>query len=35
MIDVGNDREFGFLYHPERPALESVFSRLLCGPVAE
>jgi HEAT repeat protein len=29
MIDVGNDREFGFLYQPDRPALESVFSRLL------
>ena len=28
MIDVGNDREFGFLYQPDRPALESVFSRL-------
>ena len=28
MIDVGNDREFGFLYHPERQVLESVFSRL-------
>jgi cellulose synthase operon protein C len=29
MIDVGNDREFGFLYQPDRLALESVFSRLL------
>jgi cellulose synthase operon protein C len=28
MIDVGNDREFGFLYHPERQALDSVFARL-------
>jgi hypothetical protein len=33
MIDVGNDREFGFLYQPERPALESVFSRLLTTPL--
>ena len=32
MIDVGNDREFGFLYQPERPALESVFSRLFDAP---
>jgi hypothetical protein len=31
MIDVGNDREFGFLYQPDRPALESVFSRLLAA----
>jgi HEAT repeat protein len=29
MIDVGNDREFGFLYQPELPPLESVFKRLL------
>ena len=29
MIDVGNDREFGFLYEPERKLLESVFIRLL------
>ena len=28
MIDVGNDREFGFLYQPERKALESVLGRL-------
>ncbi len=28
MIDVGNDREFGFLYHPERQELEAVFTRL-------
>ncbi len=29
MIDVGNDREFGFLYQPELSALEAVFARLL------
>jgi HEAT repeat protein len=29
MIDVGNDREFGFLYHPSITQLESVFSPLL------
>ena len=29
MIDVGNDREFGFLYQPELSALETAFSRLL------
>ena len=29
MIDVGNDREFGFLYQPELPALESIFRRLI------
>jgi HEAT repeat protein len=29
MIDVGNDREFGFLYQPELSALEPVFTRLL------
>ncbi len=29
MIDVGNDREFGFLYQPELSALEAVFGRLL------
>ncbi len=29
MIDVGNDREFGFLFEPERKLLESVFIRLL------
>jgi HEAT repeat protein len=29
MIDVGNDREFGFLYQPDLSALESAFSSLL------
>ena len=29
MIDVGNDREFGFLYQPDLSALEAAFSRLL------
>jgi len=29
MIDVGNDREFGFLYHPSLAALEKAFSPLL------
>jgi len=29
MIDVGNDREFGFLYQPELSTLEAAFSRLL------
>jgi HEAT repeat protein len=29
MIDVGNDREFGFLYQPPVEILESTFSRLL------
>ncbi len=29
MIDVGNDREFGFLYQPGLSALEATFSRLL------
>jgi HEAT repeat protein len=29
MIDVGNDREFGFLYQPDLSSLESTFSRLL------
>ena len=29
MIDVGNDREFGFLYQPGLSALESTFSRIL------
>jgi HEAT repeat protein len=28
MIDVGNDREFGFLFHPDPQVLESVFARL-------
>jgi hypothetical protein len=28
MIDVGNDREFGFLYEPELHALEATFARL-------
>ena len=28
MIDVGNDREFGFLYHLDPHVLESVFARL-------
>jgi hypothetical protein len=28
MIDVGNDREFGFLYQPERSALEAAFTQL-------
>ena len=29
MIDVGNDREFGFLYHPTLAELEAAFSPLL------
>ena len=29
MIDVGNDREFGFLYQPELSALDATFSKLL------
>ena len=29
MIDVGNDREFGFLYQPELSALEATFTPLL------
>jgi hypothetical protein len=29
MIDVGNDREFGFLYQPELSAPEATFARLL------
>ena len=29
MIDVGNDREFGFLYQPELSALEAAFAQLL------
>ena len=29
MIDVGNDREFGFLYQPDLSALEATFSQLL------
>ena len=29
MIDVGNDREFGFLYQPELSALETTFAGLL------
>ena len=29
MIDVGNDREFGFLYQPELSVLEATFARLL------
>ena len=29
MIDVGNDREFGFLYQPDLGALETTFTRLL------
>src|SRR5262249_10277295 len=29
MIDVGNDREFGFLYEPELHALEATFAKLL------
>ncbi len=29
MIDVGNDREFGFLYHPSLAELEKAFSPLL------
>ena len=29
MIDVGNDREFGFLYQPNLSELEATFSRLL------
>jgi hypothetical protein len=29
MIDVGNDREFGFLYHPSLAELETAFSPLL------
>jgi HEAT repeat protein len=29
MIDVGNDREFGFLYQPPVDRLEATFSRLL------
>jgi HEAT repeat protein len=29
MIDVGNDREFGFLYQPRLEVLERTFSRLL------
>ena len=29
MIDVGNDREFGFLYRPELSALETAFTPLL------
>ena len=28
MIDVGNDREFGFLYQPDHTVLEAVFARL-------
>ncbi len=28
MIDVGNDREFGFLYHPDPRVLQSVLGRL-------
>ena len=31
MIDVGNDREFGFLYRAESPVLESVFKRLFAA----
>ena len=33
MIDVGNDREFGFLYRPDRRELESVFTRLFQMPL--
>ncbi len=33
MIDVGNDREFGFLFEPDRQVLESVFSRLFEMPL--
>ena len=29
MIDVGNDREFGFLYQPDLSALEAAFTPLL------
>jgi cellulose synthase operon protein C len=29
MIDVGNDREFGFVYQPELSAVEATFARLL------
>jgi hypothetical protein len=29
MIDVGNDREFGFLWEPSLPLLEATFARLL------
>ncbi len=29
MIDVGNDREFGFLYQPDLSKLETTFARLL------
>ena len=29
MIDVGNDREFGFLYQPELSALEAAFAQTL------
>jgi cellulose synthase operon protein C len=29
MIDVGNDREFGFLYQPDLGALETTFARVL------
>ena len=30
MIDVGNDREFGFLYEPPLERLEQMFTALLC-----
>jgi cellulose synthase operon protein C len=33
MIDVGNDREFGFLFQPDRQVLESVFARLFSMPL--
>ena len=33
MIDVGNDREFGFLYRPDRRELEAVFTRLFQMPL--
>jgi cellulose synthase operon protein C len=34
MIDVGNDREFGFLYEPELEALEATFAVLLSSDLA-
>jgi hypothetical protein len=35
MIDVGNDREFGFLYEPDESALEAVFLPLLTAPLPD
>lgn len=33
MLDIGNDREFGFLYTPSRPKLERTFSPVLSDPM--